>query len=353
MTVVTVVLRAVESGRCEAFVRCLVSVQSQEGVRIEHVIVDGGSSDGTLELLRTVPCRHPLVVVSEPDNGIYDAMNKGLRKARGTYVIFLNSDDFYHDRKGLRLSVDELERTGADFSYAPAIVINELGRFAASHPHISPNPQRIFTEMPFSHQAMLTRREVFARLGGFDLAYRSSSDYDFLLRMVFAGSRACRVPQAFVTFAMGGYSIQNIEKANREVAEIYSRLYSRACGEAFPESDALQAYLQKTLSPKMVKTLLPFVQATFGTTAQPQHDEAKVSPLEDFRRYLLPDQQVRSRLWRHLKVLCGLARHPILSGRYLLITRKLKGRVHDLRLKPVAYDELAHCVNRSQRTRIK
>ena len=76
MTVVTVVLRAVESGRREAFVRCLVSVQSQEGVRIEHVIVDGGSSDGTLELLRTVPCRHPLVGVSEPDKGIYDAMNK-------------------------------------------------------------------------------------------------------------------------------------------------------------------------------------------------------------------------------------------------------------------------------------
>ncbi len=340
-------LADVKSGRRESFLRCLASVQAQTGIRLEHVIVDGGSTDGTVELVSKVKCVHSQVVISEPDAGIYDAMNKGIRRARGKYVVFINSDDYYHDADGLRRSVAELERTGADFSYAPAVVIGELGSFAVSHPHVAPNPDHIFTQMEFSHQSMVVRRSVFERLGAFDLDYKSSSDYDFLLRMIFAGCRGCYVPVPFVTFALGGYSCANLDMANREVARIYVKHYVRQTGMDVSEDEALRFYIDKTLTPELDAILSPFGERTFGHDERwGQLDYFKAipdrvkNPVLDFRLSLLPVKSGKPGVNRPLALLSCALRHPLCSVVYVVLYLRARKLVPKHRVKRAAYDEL-------------
>jgi len=176
VTVVTVVFEAVKVGRAEALRACLDSVQSQVGCRIEHVVVDGASSDGTLELIRDFPNRRQaLRCYSAPDSGIYEAMNRSLALARGHFVIFLNSDDFFNRPDGLADSVRALDATGSDFSYAPAAVIDEKGS-PVPHAFADGSPYQLSEGMTLCHQAMLTRRDALVRMDGFDTRYRSAAE---------------------------------------------------------------------------------------------------------------------------------------------------------------------------------
>ena len=112
VTVVTVCFNPLKDGRRELFARNLDSVQNQTGVTVEHVIIDGASTDGTLEFLSKYENKcYDIRILSKPDSGIYDAMNRGIALAKGKYVTFLNTDDSYHRNDGLALSVKaSLER---------------------------------------------------------------------------------------------------------------------------------------------------------------------------------------------------------------------------------------------------
>ena len=113
VSVVTVCLNPLKDGRKDLLVKNLDSVQQQTGVTVEHLIIDGASSDGTIEFLTQYDNRcNDIRILSKSDSGIYDAMNRGIALSRGKYVTFLNSDDFYHRNDGLALSVKALEDIG-------------------------------------------------------------------------------------------------------------------------------------------------------------------------------------------------------------------------------------------------
>lgn len=266
VTVVTVVRNALAEGRETVFRQCLESVAAQRGVAVEHVIVDGASTDGTVDLIRAFAEGHPHVRwISEPDKSLYDAMNKGLALAKGRYIAFLNSDDFYHDPCGLADSVCELTRTGADFSWAPACVLRTDGEPWSDHPWMNPNPQHIFHGMPFSHQTVLVKTDLMRRMGGYDLTYRSAADYDFILRLVFEGAKPCFVSRQFVTFRAGGWSMTNAELSRREVGQIWSQLYKRYLGYAFSAEEGYRLYRRETTMPvDLIKNLDPFLIRSFG-----------------------------------------------------------------------------------------
>jgi len=222
VTVVTVVFNAVKSGRKKPFVRCLDSVQTQRGCRLEHLIVDGGSRDGTVELVEkfansAVPIRY----VSQPDRGIYEAMNRGLALARGKYVVFLNSDDRFCSPDGMAESVKALEASGADYSYAPAHVVDEDGNEVAHDFSEADESRTLFCGMTICHQTILIRRDVLLAVDGFDLSYRSAADYDLFLRIVYAGYRGVRVAENFVAFLSGGFSSVNATLSEKEVDAIF------------------------------------------------------------------------------------------------------------------------------------
>lgn len=269
VTVVTVVFNAVKGGRRDDLVRCLESVQSQTGVAVEHLLVDGGSADGTLDVLRGFcPASHPIRLFSAPDGGIYEAMNRGIALADGKYVIFLNSDDFYCDPCGLAASVAALEKSGADFSYAPARVVDEAGNDVA-HPFCEASPYQVFEGMTLCHQTILTRRATLVALGGFDARYRSAADYDLLFRMVFEACRACRVNVRFVTFRTGGFSAVNAGLADREVGRVYAELFNRYVGAGLSEADGVKLRAAKELSPGLSLRLHPHGVRAFGDEFRP------------------------------------------------------------------------------------
>lgn len=227
VSVVTVCFNPLDAGREEVFRKNLDSVQAQEGISLEHLIIDGASTDGTLEWLKSYnSSNHDIRILSKPDNGIYEAMNRGIALARGKYIIFLNSDDYFHDHSGMAHSIEKIKHFGCDFSFAPI-------RF--SDPAVRHNPQlapqwrlhRFLISWCFSHQSMLTSRSLLLMLDGFDTSYRSAADYDLLLRMIEAGAKGCFVPFTFSTFTLGGFSFaeENADIIDEECTRSLQRFY--------------------------------------------------------------------------------------------------------------------------------
>ncbi len=196
VTVVTITYNLIKAER-EKYVRqCIECVKNQTYPNIEHIIIDGASTDGTLEIFNDYPW---LKVFSEPDKGIYDAMNKGVAKASGKYIVFLNSDDFWHDNKAVEESVKSLEENDADFSYSTARYFDKNGKFIG---YLFPMLETFFLRMPFSHQSMFTK----TKLVHFDDTYRSAGDFDFVLKLILNGAKGVRVNLDFTSFRFIGIS---------------------------------------------------------------------------------------------------------------------------------------------------
>ena len=246
VSVVTVVFNAIKDGRRDMFLQCIESVQHQKGVAIEHVIVDGGSTDGTVDLIRTFQNQYvPIRYVSMKDQGIYDAMNRGLVMAKGDYVTYLNSDDFYHHPTGLADSVMQLQRTGCAFSFAPVTVLDDV---RSHNPHTEPHLyiSEIFHHAVFSHQSMLVNRQLMLEMHGFDLSYRSAADYEFVLRLILTGQKGCYVESNFVSYRMIGISSTNTRFSGHESGLIYWRLYNQYLGAHLSRDEACRLHFSGT-----------------------------------------------------------------------------------------------------------
>ncbi len=165
----------------EIILEAIRSVQAQDFADVEHVIIDGGSTDGTPERVARL-LRPGDVLVSEPDKGIYDAMNKGLALFSGDAIGFLNSDDIYHNQFALEHIAKGLET--ADAVYGDLIMISDhVSRKIARSWHAGSFMPGAFRNgwMP-PHPTFYIRRALASRVGHFDVSYRISADYDFMLR---------------------------------------------------------------------------------------------------------------------------------------------------------------------------
>ena len=245
VSVVTVVFNVVEDGRGSMLQQCMESVQKQAGVSVEHIIVDGASTDATLQCVSDFAnANHVVRVFSQKDNGIYDAMNRGIALARGKYIVFLNSDDFYHEGDGLKVSVEQLQQTNCSFSFAPVRIIDKIERY---NPHRDPVEclQQVFLHAVFSHQSVLVDRQLMLQMHGFDLSYRSAADYDFILRMILSGKQGCYVNHTFVTYRMTGVSSTNWDLSQNETALVLKRLYNKYLGAHLTEAEAYRLHCFK------------------------------------------------------------------------------------------------------------
>ena len=294
VTVVTVVYELVKGGYKDMFRQCVDSVARQEGVRIEHIIVDGGSTDGTREMILALARgRDNVLWISEPDKGIYDAMNKGLGLARGRYVTFLNADDYYHDLNGLKDSVVALDSAKADFSYAPALILRRDGTYSTTSPHVRPDLRNLLKGMPFSHQSVLVRTDLMRHMGGFSVDYYRSADYAFVMELVFSGKKAVRVEKDFVTFRTGGFSGQNPAENQQEHAIAFAALAKRHLGRELTGKE-LKAYVYacvlRTFGAAALRDgwngvendIAPFIAGRFGEIARL---EREVSALKQSTAY--------------------------------------------------------------------
>jgi hypothetical protein len=115
----------------------------------------------------------------------------------------------------------------------------------------------VFTSMPFSHQTMIVKTDVFKKLGMYDLEYKSASDYDFVIRMIFNKCSFIFCNFTFATFRVGGFSFENYELSSNEVSSFYKKYYSKYCPISLEE--AKEIYLYKVLHLGFIRNLLPYL----------------------------------------------------------------------------------------------
>jgi glycosyltransferase involved in cell wall biosynthesis len=187
---------------------CLASVADQTYPDIEHVIIDGQSSDTTLEIVRRFP--HVAAVISEPDRGLYDAMNKGLSLISGDYVLFLNADDKFPRALTIAEAVVEIETTpGADVYYGALEVRPPSGQAYVFRPPAPEAAPEFMILGCLPHQSTLARPSVFDKTGRFDLQYRYHAEYDWFLKILADPTIDVRQLQATIgSFQEGGISSQ-------------------------------------------------------------------------------------------------------------------------------------------------
>jgi glycosyltransferase involved in cell wall biosynthesis len=187
---------------------------------VEYIVIDGGSTDGTIDIIKKHDSRISKWV-SEPDKGIYDAMNKGIRMATGEIIGVLNSDDFYADCNILSMVAGTLEKTGADSCYGDLLYVDPVNtdrvkRYWKSGPY---NTGLFYGGWMPPHPTFFVRREVYERYGFFNLSLGSSADYELMVRFLLrSGISACYIPEVLVKMRSGGVSnasIGNRIKANR------------------------------------------------------------------------------------------------------------------------------------------
>jgi len=197
---VTVITAVFNGNDCIA--NCLDSVLNQDYPHVEHIILDGGSNDGTLETLLGYDDRVALWI-SEPDRGVYDAWNKGLKLARGEWIAFLGADDIYLEGAISTYLALASENPEAEFLSSRACLDHPTG-----YAPVFGGPwewPRFSSAMSTIHVGTMHRRSLFERYGEFDTSYRIAADYEYLLRAR-EHLRAAFTPATTVVMRAGGLS---------------------------------------------------------------------------------------------------------------------------------------------------
>lgn len=200
---------------------CLASVAQQEYANREHVVIDGGSRDGTLELL-TAHEQQLAVLVSEPDRGIYDALNKGIARATGDVVGFLHADDVYAGPEALAHIANAFKDSAVDAVYGDLQYVRKDNMaHVVRQWKSSPFDHRQLSRgwMP-PHPTLYVRRCWYTRIGGFNADYRIAADYYSILQMFSEPDfKAVYLPEVLVKMRLGGASNRSLKNVIRKSRE--------------------------------------------------------------------------------------------------------------------------------------
>jgi glycosyltransferase involved in cell wall biosynthesis len=197
----------------------LRSVQTQTYPNIEHIVIDGGSKDNTLSVVNRFG--HIKKVVSEPDYGVYDAMNKGLALATGDVIGFLNSDDIYADdmvieRIANTFALRNVDSLYSDLEFFQGYSENVTRVWIAG---LIKRTRFLYGWMP-PHPTFFVKKRVYDKFGGFDIGFRQSADYELMLRLLYRhGITSHYLQGVSIKMRVGGLSnasFKNRWRANQE-----------------------------------------------------------------------------------------------------------------------------------------
>lgn len=198
---------------------CLASVNSQTHKNIEHIIVDGASKDNTLEIIEATPNR-VVKIISESDNGIYDALNKGIQLASGELIAFLHTDDVFATPQTIANIVNQFSNEDVNGVYGNLVFVNEENKVV-----------RTWNSGPFSlsmvkkgwmppHPTLVLRKTVYEQYGLFNPSFRIAGDYDFMLRIMLAKDIQLKyLPEVITNMKIGGASTGSIKGIIRKSKE--------------------------------------------------------------------------------------------------------------------------------------
>lgn len=199
------------------------SVINQTYPNIEYIVVDGASKDKTIEIIKSYGNKITKFV-SEPDKGIYDAMNKGFRMATGDYLAVINSDDFYINNNAIELVVNELNTKKTDSLFADLIYVEENNtnkqvRYWKSKPY----QQGAFRKgWHPAHPTFFVKNEVYQKYGYFDLSFKLAADFELMLRFLEKYKiTSCYLPQPIIKMRLGGTTNKNFKNIFNQNIECY------------------------------------------------------------------------------------------------------------------------------------
>ena len=179
----------------------MASLAGQSFRNYEWIVVDGASTDGTRQIAESFTAAH-MQIISEPDAGIYDAMNKGIRMASGEYLFFLNSDDRLFDSNVLdNVNDDLVKRSSPDFLFGKVVNVRADGNWLRDYSHVH---RRNVVEEGICHQAIFAHWQLFRTVGAFNTLFRLNADYDWIIRVYRAKARCVSVDRCVAYFMDGG-----------------------------------------------------------------------------------------------------------------------------------------------------
>ena len=200
------------------------SVLSQDYPHIEYIVIDGGSSDQTLEIVKEYSDRIA-VIVSEKDRGIYDAMNKGIALASGDIVGMLNSDDVYISENAVSALMKKMQDAKSDSVFADLVIVdpenlNKVVRYYDSS-YFNPNKFR-FGWMP-AHPTFFVKKALYDKVGPYSLEYQISADYEMLIRLLWVNNASyAYLQKPVVRMRHGGVSTSGLGRnwlLNKEIVK--------------------------------------------------------------------------------------------------------------------------------------
>lgn len=193
--------------------KTIKSVLAQSYENIEYIIIDGGSTDGTVDIIKKYEDKISYWI-SEKDSGVYEAMNKGLKVARGEYVAILNADDYYTP-DAIALSIKNIIETKSDYSIAN---VDYVESNAIIRPIYPLKEDYVYQEMPYPHVSAVISEKVYNDIGLFDEGFKIAGDHDMALRIHLKGYKACYVNEIIAHLEEGGISSSN--DSNKESLKV-------------------------------------------------------------------------------------------------------------------------------------
>lgn len=201
----------------------LQSVAEQSCKEYEYIVVDGASTDGTLDTVRNAGI--PVRIISEPDKGIYDAMNKGMKIARGEYIIFMNAGDSFYSADTLQAIRQSVGARRPGVIYGETAIVDQQGQFLMMRRLRAPEhlTWRSFASgMMVCHQAFIVRRDLAPQ---YDLRYRYSADVDWCIRCMKRSDEMFNTHLILVNYLREGTSTRNRRASLKERFHIMCKYY--------------------------------------------------------------------------------------------------------------------------------
>ena len=204
---------------------CIKSVLDQSYENIEYIIVDGGSDDGTIDIIKKY--EHSISKwISEPDNGIYDAMNKGIKMASGDVIGFLHSDDFYANKGVIEKIADAFVTYSVQSVYSDVVFFNKSINRVIRYWRAGEYREGLIKRgwMP-PHTAFFVKKEIYEKCGYFNTDLKIAADYELILRLLGKHNITTHyIPEVLIKMRMGGRSNGSVGNIIRKTIEDYRAL---------------------------------------------------------------------------------------------------------------------------------
>jgi glycosyltransferase involved in cell wall biosynthesis len=244
LSIITATKDIILNSRQDQLKKCIESI-AKISIPHEHLICDGGSLDGTLNILSEYIASHNVRVISKKDNGIYDAFNNGVCHARGSWIYFIGSDDYLCAPSELENALKLAEESNADMTISPVQYSDGIKRFSSLK-----DCGNILIIKPYCHQGVLMRKKLIMQLGLFDNKYRIASDFKLCLQAHLANARHIFINKIYACFSVEN-GISNTCKNERNERLEISREILRIANN---EKDKL--FSKQLLPFRIIKPLL-------------------------------------------------------------------------------------------------